>query len=501
MGALQAPRRPHAAGDRRQRGAWTEPLANRKTGPLRLPPCPVRLVVLRFRRQSLDPPPPVSSLDPPLTTHSAATGERIGPRGRLHPAWVMLAMGTAGMFLSAPGQSFSVAAFIDPMLGELGVDRTGYSLAYLFAGLCGGVLLPGIGALLDRWGARRMLPLLGCLLGAACVVMSTIADLTGLCVGFTMIRCIGQGGLTLSATWLVGEWFCRRRGLAMGIVGLGGALSVMTIPQVNNALITQFGWRFAWMALGAMVWIGLVLPSLLFVRDRPEPLGLLPDGRWPGRTGTAPGRRATGDGGLQESLPSPSMRVSSALRLSSFWKLLGVWCTTAMVGTGLIFHQVSLLNVHGVARDDALLLLGLQAAVATVMGVAAGLLTDRGHERFLLAASMGFLAAGVCLLWSLPGPGWAVLYGCLLGLQGGIIRTAGTAVWINYYGRQHQGAIRGVAMAAAVLAAAIGPLPLALCWDQTGSYRMALGVYAVLPLVAGLCVLSARRPLADATCG
>ena len=80
-----------------------------------------------------------------------------------------------------------------------------------------------------------------------------------------------------------------------------------------------------------------------------------------------------------------------------------------MVGTGLIFHQVSLLAVHNVPRKDALLLLGLQALVATVMGVWAGFMTDRGHERFLLAASMLFLGAGVCLLLWLPSPVWAVL--------------------------------------------------------------------------------------------
>ena len=82
----------------------------------------------------------------------------------------------------------------------------------------------------------------------------------------------------------------------------------------------------------------------------------------------------------------------------------------------------------------------------------------------------------------------------LLGLQGGIIRTAGTAVWINYYGRTNQGAIRGVAMSAAVVAAACGPLPLAMSWDRTGSYTVALAVFGVLPLLAGIGVVTARRP-------
>ncbi len=408
----------------------------------------------------------------------------------------MLGVGTLGMFLSAPGQSFSVAAFIDPMLGDLGLMRTDYSLAYLVAGLVGGALLPAIGWTLDRLGARVLLPTLGLLLGLACVWMSSIGSLLGLSIGFTLIRSIGQGAITLSSTWLVGEWFQQRRGLAMGIVGLGGAISVMTIPQLNDHLIAEYGWRSAWWGLAVLVWGGLVLPALLLVRDRPEPLGLLPDGRW--HDAAAPGT-STPDVAPAEPLGPPvDLTVRQALKLSSFWKLLAVWCTTSMVGTGLIFHQVSLLAVHDVSRSHALLLLGLQAGIATLSGVVAGVLTDMGYERFLLGASMLFLASGIGLLLGMPSPGWALVYGGLLGLQGGIIRTAGTAVWINYYGRTNQGAIRGVAMAAAVVAAACGPLPLALSWDRAGSYTPALVVFALLPLVSGVAVLTARRPGDDA---
>ena len=403
----------------------------------------------------------------------------------------MLGIGTLGMYLSAPGQSFSVAVFIDPMLGDLGLRRTDYSFAYLIAGLVGGALLPGIGWLLDRLGARVLLPTLGLLLGTACVWMSSIGSLLGLSIGFTMIRSIGQGAVTLSSTWLVGEWFQRRRGVAMGVVGLGGAVSVMTIPMLNNFLIEEFGWRSAWSYLAVMVWGGLVIPALLLIRDRPEPLGLLPDGRWQDDDVSDVQASELQDAGDSE---AGDLTVGETLRLASFWKLLAVLCVTSMVGTGLIFHQVSLLAVHGIARTDALLLLGLQAGVATVTGVLAGWLTDMGYERYLLAVSMLFLASGVGLMLGMPSPGWALVYGSLLGLQGGIIRTAGTAVWINYYGRANQGAIRGVAMAAAVVAAACGPLPLAVSWDWTGSYKTALIIFAVLPIVAGAGVVTARRP-------
>jgi len=434
----------------------------------------------------------VSAPDSVLGASNPEPPNLVARRRFLHPAWIMLAVSTLGMFLSAPGQSFSVAAFIDPMLNDLGLLRTDYSIAYLIAGLVGGALLPGIGLLLDRVGARVLLPTLGLLLGLACLWMSSIGTLLGLSIGFTLIRSIGQGAVTLASTWLVGEWFQQRRGLAMGVVGLGGAASVMTIPQLNDWMIDEYGWRVAWWGLATMVWCGLVLPALLLVRDRPEPLGLLSDGRWHDDQVVD-----QSDPALQSSLEGSQdvdLTVGQAIRLSSFWKLLAVWCTTSMVGTGLIFHQVSLLATHGVAREDALLLLGMQALVGTGSGVLAGFLTDMGFERFLLGASMLFLSLAIGLMLWMPDPRWALAYAGLMGLQGGIIRTAGTAVWINYYGRTSQGAIRGVAMAAAVVAAACGPLPLALSWDWTGSYSVSLIVFGVLPLLAGIGVLTARSP-------
>ena len=80
----------------------------------------------------------------------------------------MLAIAAATIFMSAPGQSFSVAAFVDPMLAELKTDRTSYSMAYMVATLIGGIILPFVGRTVDRFGARIVLPIIAILLGGAC---------------------------------------------------------------------------------------------------------------------------------------------------------------------------------------------------------------------------------------------------------------------------------------------------------------------------------------------
>jgi MFS family permease len=405
----------------------------------------------------------------------------------------MLGIAAAAQYMSAPGQSYSVAAFKEPMRDALSISETDYSLAYGFATIISGVLLPLVGRLVDRFGARKLLPTLGLLLGGACLCMSRADGLVGVYVGFGLIRPLGQGALTLVASWLVGEWFEVRRGFATAISGMGGALSVMTIPLLNNWVISEYGWRAGWVVLGVLVWAVVVLPSMIFVRDRPEQLGLHPDGIKPPKD-----EQAFDENGVRK---IPGWSVTQVMRDATFWKLLVVPATSGMVGTGLIFHQVALLGSRGVAMNWALGLIALQALVATLAAVGAGWLTDRYPNRYLLGGAMLILSAATLLVLVLPRPELAFVYAVMLGLHGSIMRSTGTVVWLNYYGRAHQGAVRGVAFSVMILAAAIGPLPFALSVDRLGSYNVALLAFVAAPLLASAVVFTAKPPQSEATRG
>ena len=128
------------------------------------------------------------------------------------------------------------------------------------------------------------------------------------------------------------------------------------------------------------------------------------------------------------------------------------------------------------------------------MALFAGWLTDRYPARYLLAAAMLVLASASLTVLVMPVPIVAVFYAVMLGCHGSIIRSTGMVVWINYYGRRHQGAIRGIAMAVMIFAAAAGPLPLALSIDWLGTYDLALSVFIAVPVCAGVLVWTASPP-------
>ena len=238
----------------------------------------------------------------------------------------------------------------------------------------------------------------------------------------------------------------------------------------------------------------LVPPAIWLLRDRPESLGVLPD--WKYRANdipvvqSAPSATAMPEAATAEE----SYTSAEAIRYPAFWKVASVVATVSLVGTGLMFHQVSILAERDVSRSMALAALGVQACAATVSTLLAGYLVDRLPARFVLATSMLLEILALLLLLFLPSPKWVFVYSMLLGLHGGIIRSAGAIVWINFFGRRHQGAIQGLAMSIMVIAAALGPVPLARVHDQTGSYDSALFAFLVLPVVSGIAVLSAGPP-------
>ncbi|MFW6171563.1 MAG: MFS transporter [Planctomycetota bacterium] len=397
-------------------------------------------------------------------------------------------------FMSGPGQSYGVAAFKDPMRADLEISETSFSFAYSVATLLSGICLPFLGRLVDRYGARRVLPSIAMFLGLACWWMSQASSLIDLYLGFGMIRSFGQGALTLVSMWIVGEWFVQKRGLATAIAGLGGSLSTVSFPLLNGLLIKTWGWPVAWSMLGCVVWATLLLPSLFLLRDRPEDLGLHPDGRaFPDGHGSDEGTSRASGG--REFLPSKySWTVTQVVRDLTFWKLLSIPITSGMIITGLTFHQVGVLGSRGVSTVAALGLISFQAVIATLCSLPAGWLSDRVAGRRLLSGAMLMLAASSTVVLLMPHPRFAILYAILLGLHGALIRSTGNVIWLNYYGRTYQGGVRGLAMSAMILAAAIGPLPFALSIDYFGSYTWALLAFIAVPLTSAVIVATAGPP-------
>ena len=435
------------------------------------------------------PPPP--RLPPYMSSSSATvTLPRDTADSGIHRGWWILTVAFTAVFMSAPGQSHSIGTFRGIMIrGMENVNDTQFSTAYLVATLFSGFALPFLGPLIDRFGARVLLPLTSMLLAVACILMSCVEQLPLLYLSLGMLRLIGQGLMCLLATWLIGEWFQEKRGLAMGLMGVGGAISVMIFPLLNRYFMLNYDWQTAWLVLSAILLVTFVIPPWLAIRNRPEEEGLFPD--WRHHPLEKYPTQATE---YSPHITQETWTRSEALRDPTFWKLVMCITCTAMVGTGVMFYADRVLERVGMSGDKPYYVLALQAVLATITCIGAGYLTAKVQARYLLATAMFLLAAAMAILVTMSSAWMVIPFAIMGGVHGGIIRTVGSVVWVNYYGREHQGAVAGAAISVAVAGSALGPLPLAISEDIFGSLRPAMILFMCLPIIAGIIVLSAAPP-------
>jgi MFS family permease len=398
--------------------------------------------------------------------------------------WVVLSVATLGVFISGPAQTYGVAVFIDPMLLEMGWSRSIVSGTYSAASVVAGLSMLLLGRYLDRIGARRVITGLAILYGFACFGMALVATPLGLAVGFTALRIIGQASLVLACSTLAALWFVRRRGRAMSITVLGMAASNAVFPPVLVWIIGIYGWRTGWVIVGAFIWIALIIPAAVLIRDRPEAIGLEPDGI----------SRQTSVVGSTTAIVEYDWTLQQAVRSRNFWLLVVASVAPGTVMTGLVFHQVSFFATRGLSAQLAASTLSVYAIAFAVTTFVVGGLLDRIPARHVLISGLLMLPLTVGWVMALTTPFQAIVYGIMLGMVLGTNSTTSSVLWASYYGRRNLGSIRGITQAAIIVSAATGPLMLSVPYDLLGSYTPGLWIMIVFPLVCALAAALAGPP-------
>ncbi|MGD2201080.1 MAG: MFS transporter, partial [Candidatus Bathyarchaeota archaeon] len=320
-------------------------------------------------------------------------------------------------------------------------------------------------------------------LGVACLGMTLVNAPIALLAGFFSIRLLGQGSMSLSSGTLVPQWFIRKRGRALSLVSLGGAASSALLPPLNTWMIGAYGWKMGWTVWAVLLWAVMVPMAYLVIRDKPENVGLSPDGE---------GNRRD----LVEVNPVPeeSWTVREAVKTRSFWLLLFCVMVPSAIVTGLIFHHISIMGQTGIDAQAAAAVLSTMAIVRLPVVLVTGQIADRASPRLLQATSLGLLLLSMAVLLFINSVQTAVLYGVLTGIMMAFQSIVSGVIWPIYYGRRHLGSIRGLTMMAGVIGSALGPLPYGFAYDLYGGYHEAFVLSLIFPLIGVAAALLAKRP-------
>lgn len=400
---------------------------------------------------------------------------------KFYYGWVIVLMAALGMFFSAPGQTYSISAFMEAYITDLGYSRTLISSVYSVATILSGTLIVFMGKAIDRNGQRKMSLIVGILLALTCLFNSFISNVAMMAIGFFLLRYLGQGSMTLIPSTLVPQWFEKKRALAFSLMNLGGMAANMVIPAINIYFITHYSWALTWRLWAMFLVIGFLPLAYVLIVNRPEDIGTRPDNE----NNTILSRHKDQD---------HSWTLNEALKTKEFWFVGIISMMVPMISTGLMFHFFSIMATKMILKSDAAYIIGLIALPGFIMPLVSGLFIDRFRTKYVITSTLIGMGLSLVFLNQLNTLASAAVFMLVYGLFTNIQGVSLNVIWPRYFGRSHLGSIRGAATIFMVIGSALGPLPFGLSYDLSGSYSVILYAMSGLCLSAISLSLSIRKP-------
>lgn len=396
--------------------------------------------------------------------------------------WILLGA-LCLVYLFGIGPAFyGYGVVLAPTAESLGISRAQASLGYSVLALTLGLAGPLVAWLMGRIGSRWTIFIGGLIAAAGAALVATSNAYPLYLLGAGVLLGLGVAMQTvLPGTTMVTNWFARRRSLAMGIFltagGLGGFIAA---PVISNLIAATGTYRSAWWAIAASGIIASII-GVIFAREKPEDMGLEPDGVIAG-----------GASGSRVYQTPREWGVGAALRTPTFWMIVAASSVFSLglqiVNSQLVAHLGGLGVTAGVAAGA----LGTMALLSAVSRLIGGPIGDRVEPRILLAVGLIGQLAGALLLINARETVLVYTAVVVFGVGYGVAFVAVPSLIANYFGREAYPRLYGIRMPISTAVGAIGPFAAGVVFDAVGSYTMVFIGYAVLAGVAAVIAFLAR---------
>jgi sugar phosphate permease len=220
--------------------------------------------------------------------------------------WAVLVMALA----SGTRMSFGIAML--PLSEQFGWTRTTLSTSALITGIIGGLLQMVMGLLVDRYGAQRLLGCGAALLGLGVWLLTVSTTVWQFGLAYGVLVGIGMAATQQVVTsTLVANWFERNRGFAQSLLATAAAIGWMIVVPANMFIERTYNWMTMYRLMGTILLVVVVPAIFIFIRNRPEDVGMQPYGA--DDFTPAPGPTNTALAGTP---------LSQAVRTMQMWKLI-----------------------------------------------------------------------------------------------------------------------------------------------------------------------------------
>ncbi|MBI3978856.1 MAG: MFS transporter [Chloroflexi bacterium] len=399
---------------------------------------------------------------------------------RLFYGWAIVAATfVTGSFAAGVRTSFSVFYLV--MVNEFGWSRAATAGAFSLGVIVSAISGLGTGFLIDRLGIRRVMPVTIAIIGASLLLAGSMSELWHLYAVYGLMA-IGQSGLGYGPyVRLLSNWFRRLRGAAIGIGFAGNGIGTMIAVPLAQLAVEQVGWRSAYLVAGVAFSAVLLSLQAGVIRNRPQDMGLAPDGDPPSpETPAAP----TGARSAARDAHGWGLRVWARSPALPF-----VLLSDCAMGASILVnvHQLAFLVDRGLDALVAAAIVGVAGLLVAVGQVVGGYLSDRlSRIRVLVAAAIvNFLGLAVLVTVGGPAEIWKVWISTVLyGLGWGVWISAASA----FEAETFQGPDLTVILSISQLSFAVGAA--GATW-LAGYVRDVTGTYGVVLLLPGVTVLLA----------
>ncbi len=383
-----------------------------------------------------------------------------------------------------------------PILSEFGWERGVTAAAFSIGFVASTLYAPFSGMLMDRLGPRYVLSFGVLLISAGMATATQIQTPWHLSLSLGVLV-VGGSVFTsyIGHSLFLPNWFVRRRGLAIGIAFSGvGVGSIVIFPWMQH-VIDEMGWREACWMMAIVLCVILIPLNILFQRQRPQDMGLMPDGG--AVSSSTEHSEETRSNVVDPDWVAIEWTLGKAVRTARYWWVFAGFFTALFAWYAVQVHQTKSLIETGFDPGQAAYALGWVGLTGIVGQIALGHLSDRlGREWAWTAAGLGFIVCYAALLLMPRYPTPVTMY-VIVGSQGvlgyGLTSVMGAIPAELFQGKRY-GTIFGTLGLGAGLGAACGPWVTGVIYDQTGSYAPAWWIALGLSLCSILCMwLAAPR--------
>jgi len=393
--------------------------------------------------------------------------------------WWIVAAAFVNLFFAVGMIFYGFPVFYPALVASLGFSHAqttqGFLVGFLVIGPPFGLLS---GYLIDRFGARLVILLGIGLIGLPLIAMGFVRhfwEYEVICI-LEVLGYVLAG--PVSNQVLITQWFCARRGTAMGIAYLGLGLGGAASPLIINSLLHAFGWRIAFEIIGAAELLILYPIGILVTRSSPSDLGLEPDGM------------AAEDGAdARPRTDAARWAFLKVLRSRNFWLITAGSGLVIGAMNAVIQNFIFFLEGYGYSSTQASGFLSVLLAMSLGGRVVVGLVVDRAKKKKnTMALCYCLLGAATPLLYLASMPTMVVMFATIFGFAMGADYMLIPLVTVECFGVKSLGKILALIVMGYSIGQWVGPWIAGRIYDSSHSYNPAWALM-ILATVVGSCMI------------